>query len=189
MTRLLVMVLACAGLAGASPAIAADLCKAVALRDVAAVEAPDAMISKGSTIEAIAQYVIEKGRGLKKFCQHGGYCYPAEVTIDGKKSLALKLTNCRVGQKATEDGDEVFYEVVVDRDKNGAEDLRIDDLDNRLREMGLCSACAGNVATFYVKQPESRCAQLARKALEGNSAATAELQRFPDYCQWQWPGR
>jgi hypothetical protein len=53
--------------------------------------------------------------------------------------------------------------------------LRLDDLDNKFLEMGVCSACAGNVAMFYVKKPTSPCARLAKQALEGNPVATDKL--------------
>ena len=98
----------------------------------------------------------------------------------------MKLMNCQVGRKFSDDGDEMLYSVDVVRDKNSEEALRIDDLDNKLLEMGLCSACAGNAATYYIKRPESPCGRLTRKALEGNPAATSELLKFPAYCQWPW---
>ncbi len=52
--------------------------------------------------------------------------------------------------------------------------------------MGLCSACADNVANHYVETPDSRCGQLARKAIEGQPHAIDTLKTFPDYCVWNY---
>jgi hypothetical protein len=165
---------------------AADLCQAIALRDVAAVESPDSVLPRGAYDTGVTQYRINKHTGMTSFCSHGGYCYPTHVIINGHKIEALRLTNCRVGERNSEDADEIFHSVDVVRSLNTASDLRKDDLDNRFLEMGLCSACAGNVAQFYIKQPSSPCAKLAKKALEGNPLATDQLRDFPDYCQWKW---
>jgi hypothetical protein len=64
--------------------------------------------------------------------------------------------------------------------------LRHDDLDNKFLEMGLCSACADNVAQYYIKQPNSQCATLARAALEGNPEALQTLRDTPPYCTWHY---
>lgn len=56
----------------------------------------------------------------------------------------------------------------------------------KFSDMGLCSACADNVAQYYTKKPNSQCGKLAKRALEGNPQATEELQSFPSYCQWQY---
>jgi hypothetical protein len=163
----------------------ADLCKAIALRDVAAVEAADSVLPRGAYDDAITQYRVNKKSGMTTFCSHGGYCYPTHVRINGEKVEALRLINCKVGARNDEDADDIFYSVDVLRSKNSPAALRLDDLDNKFLEMGLCSACAGNVAMFYVKKPDSRCAQLAKLALEGNPIATDTLRGFPPYCTWR----
>jgi hypothetical protein len=56
----------------------------------------------------------------------------------------------------------------------------------KFSEMGLCNACADNVAQYYTKQPASPCGKLAKRALEGNPQALEELQSFPAYCQWKY---
>jgi hypothetical protein len=169
-----------------SSAWPADLCKAVALRDVAAVEAPDSVLARGSYDEAVTQYRVNKLTGMATFCSHGGYCYPTHVRINGQKVEALRLVNCSIGEPYDESNDEVFYSVDVVRSKNSAAELRLDDLDNKFLKMGLCSACAGNVAVYYVKKPASQCARLAKQALEGNPVAADKLRGFPDYCHWGW---
>lgn len=50
-------------------------------------------------------------------------------------------------------------------------------------KMGACSACADNIANYYVNQPNSSCGKLAKKALEGHSDAIKKLVAFPDYCR------
>jgi len=163
-------------------AASADLCKAIALRDVLAVEAPGSVLHRGAYDDAVTQYRVSRQTGMTTFCSHGGYCYPTHVHINGKEIKALRLINCKIGERESEDNDNIFYSVDVDRSKNSANALQLNDLDNKFLAMGLCSACAGNVAIFYMKNPASPCAQLAKRALEGNPAAADKLRSFPDYC-------
>jgi hypothetical protein len=168
----------------AAGASSADLCKAIALRDVAAIEDPHSFLSRGAFDDAITQYRVNKITGMTSFCSHGGYCYPDYVRINGKKYPALRLVNCKIGGRFDEDQEDVYYSIDVDRSKNSAAALRLDDLDNKFLEMGLCSACADNVARYYVEKPSSQCARLAKKALEGNHEAEEALRSFPGYCTW-----
>ncbi|MEW9570164.1 hypothetical protein ABQJ54_00185 [Rhodanobacter sp. Si-c] len=56
----------------------------------------------------------------------------------------------------------------------------------KFSSMGLCEACADNVAQYYTKKPDSECGRLAKQALEGNPKAINTLQSFPDYCIWKY---
>lgn len=56
----------------------------------------------------------------------------------------------------------------------------------KFSDMGLCSACADNVAQYYTKKPDSPCGKLAKQALEGNPKAVEKLKTFPSYCEWQY---
>lgn len=160
------LVVAGALCATTSCTFAADICKAIALRDVPAVEAPDTILKKGDLDTAITQYRVSK-TGRASFCSHGGYCYPA---------AGLKLLNCKVGAKGDfDDPDDVFYEVDVIRSKVPPALLRYDDLDNKLLSMGMCSACASNAADTYLKRPNSPCGRTVRSALEGSPVATKAL--------------
>ena len=62
----------------------------------------------------------------------------------------------------------------------------IEVLEQRLVEMGACSACADNIAQYYSKNSDSRCGKLAQQALDGNSEAINELVAFTDYCKWKY---
>ncbi len=53
-----------------------------------------------------------------------------------------------------------------------------------LIEIGICAACADNIAQHFTQKPESACAKLARRALNGDTRAEDELQGFPDECKW-----
>ena len=172
-------------LAGAAPSHAADICEAVALHDVHDLDSPEAILKKGQRLQAVSQYRINKKTGGDSFCAHGGGCYPAHVMENGQKIEALQLTNCKVGAKDSfDDPDETFYNVVVIRSKIPAARLKVDDMDNKLLDLGLCSACAANAAYLTVNKPSSRCAKLTQQALAGNSNALATLKtNFPDYCQ------
>ena len=167
-------------------AFANDICRALALRDVAAIQAPDSVIPRGSYDDAITQYNVNKQTRMASFCSHGGYCYPTHVYINGQKQEALRLVNCKVGAKAFEDAEEVSYAVDVDRARNAASTLRESDVSQRFLDMGLCSACASNVTAFYVRKPSSQCGRLAKQALEGNPAAADKLKEDPSYCHYAW---
>jgi hypothetical protein len=168
---------------GSAPSRAGDLCEAIALRDLPAVEAPAAILKKGEHHEQITQYRVNKKTGEAILCAHGGNCYPATVTENGKRVETLHLTNCKVGARDPfDDPDEVFYSVDIIRSKIPPAQLRVDDLDNRLLDLGLCSACAGNAAYLYFNKPTSRCAKLTGRALKGNREALAALRKIPDFC-------
>lgn len=165
-------------------AFSADICKAVALRDVAAIENPESLIPRGDYDEAITHYNIDKQTKMASLCSHGGYCYPTHVSINGQEQETLRPVNCKVAAKDSEHGEQVSYAVDVDRTRNSAAALRMDDVGNRFLELGLCSACAGNVAAFYVRKPNSACGRLAKRALEGNPVAVGKLRDNPRYCQF-----
>jgi hypothetical protein len=80
---------------------------------------------------------------------------------------------------------ETIYAVEVDRSKNSAASLRLDDVANRFLELGVCPPCAGNAAWFYVNKPQSTCGILARQALEGTPGALEKLQDItsPSACK------
>ena len=56
----------------------------------------------------------------------------------------------------------------------------------KFSDMGLCSACADNIAQWYTKRPDSACGKLAKQALEGNPEAESTLATFPSYCEWKY---
>jgi hypothetical protein len=160
-----------------------SLCKAIVLRDVAAIENPSSMLIKGEYDTSITQYRVNKSTGVSSFCSHGGYCYPTHVFVKGNKVEALRLTNCKIGKMDDyDDEEEFFYSVDVIRSKNTPDKLRLQDVGDRFSEMGLCSACADNVTQFYINKPSSRCGTLARQALEGNPIAEKTLLTYPAYC-------
>ena len=80
----------------------ASLCKAIALRDVAAIEAPDSVLPRGSYDHAVTQYIVNKQTGMTTLCSHGGYCYPTHVRVNGQKVEAFRLTNCKIGSRIYE---------------------------------------------------------------------------------------
>ena len=140
---------------------------------------------RGDKIEAITQYVR---RGKKYFiCSHGGGCYSAFVTVNGKATRSIRMDNCRVNfaRSETSYGETIFY-VDVDRRLNSPTKLRFNDVNDSLLNMGLCSACAGTAANAYVKRPSSPCGQLTRSALEGNPLARRKLISANNACTAEW---
>jgi hypothetical protein len=169
---------------GATPSLAADICEAVAMHDVPAIGNPDAILKAGEHDTAVTQYRVNKKTGETSFCSHGGSCYPITVVDNGRKVIALRLANCKIGARDPfDDPDQILYNIEPIASKNPPKTLRIDDLDNKFLAMGLCSACASNVADLVVNQPTSRCADLGRRALGGDAEAVKALKEFPDYCQ------
>jgi hypothetical protein len=180
--------LAVAGLAWVTPATAADICQAVAIRDVPALENPSSILRKGQFDEAITQYRIDIRTGQPSFCSHGGYCYPARIQVGGDQLESLRLTNCRMSETPETSFDEgyVVYSVEPIRARIPEAQLQRDDLENAFLRMGLCSACADNVAQYYVSQPNSTCALLAKNALEGNPDSMQALVNDPPFCRWDY---
>ena len=165
-------------------AIANDPCEALALHDVTADGGnAESVIKRGDYDTAITQYNVDKKTGATTFCSHGGSCYPTQVTIGGQQEDALKLTNCKIADQpyaGQGDEDQTTFGLVVDRSKFSSLELQYIDLDDRLSSLGLCSACTGGPAWYFLNQPKSVCAQLAKKALAGDSQALGILSGETD---------
>ena len=174
-------------LATPSAASAADLCEAIALRDVSPTSGGDYVVTEGRTIGAVTQFV--KGRYDEGyFCTHGGGCYPRTVSLNGEVDVeAVKLTNCEVGSVISQDEEEVVYSVDVVRSMNSPSDLRFDDIENTLIDFGMGMAPADNAARHYVENPSGECAKLVRSALEGNpDSRNALVNGPPEICIWEY---
>jgi hypothetical protein len=165
-----------------------SVCSAIALRNVPAIENDDSIVEKGNLLTSITQYRVNKKTGKVVFCSYGGYCYPKYIDINGNLLLALKLTNCRVADNPVPnsflDDDEIFYSLDEIRSKIPPDTLRRSDLFQRLEALGVCPPCAGNSIQYYIEKPNSKCAKIVLRALEGNPDAVSILQSQPSYCQW-----
>lgn len=169
------------------PVFADGLCEVEAIRDVPAIENPSYVLKRGEVERAVTQYRINKKTGETSFCSHGGYCYPTHLVVEGRAVIALELTNCVVDQSAPESDSEMdIYGVEVDRARNSDKALRLDDIENRLLEMGSCGACADNEAAMFVYYPDSQCGRLVQRGLENHYEAIQELVSFPEYCIADW---
>ena len=73
-----------------------DVCNAKVLREVGAIEDPSSKMEPGENYVDVTQFWRHPKTGDSYFCQHGGYCYPSHVSIDGKRALAIKLLNCHL---------------------------------------------------------------------------------------------
>ena len=170
-------------LAGISGSAFADVCKALALRDVPAIDDPQYIIKRGDYETGVSIYRIDKNTGEASFCQHGGLCYPTQIIENGTKVEALRLTNCKIETGGYDIGEFVDYSLKVIESTVTANEYKIDRLTRQLIEQGLCNGCAANIANLYVNQPASQCARLTQKALDGDPAALEQLKDFPEFCQ------
>jgi len=179
---LLALILMCLG----GEARAADICKAVAERQVEAIENSDAVLRSGEALTAVTQYRIEKATGIPSLCSHGGYCYPTQIDVGGLRVEAMRLLNCSIRGRTDGDGEFLYYGLKPVRSSVSNPQQDYDELTNQLSELGLCSSCSDNIAQYLIRKPTSKCAQLARSALNGNNAAINKLNQFPDYCTWNY---
>jgi hypothetical protein len=166
---------------------AASLCKAIAVIDVATTLNGTAYtVSAGSYLEPVTTYKVDKGTNDSWFCSHS-LCYLTHLYRKGKKSEALRLINCRIGNVLSDGINDVTYYLDPIREKNSEDDLRRFDVINRLLDIGLCEVCADNAVNFYLKKPSSDCAKLVRQALEGNPTAIVKLtDSSQNFCQWEY---
>ena len=172
-----------------SSALAEDLCRAEALRDVGALEDSSSVMQRGGVQSAVTQFRREIATGRTSFCSHGGYCYPTHVYIGDQRVEAMRLVNCNVGAEAFRDEEMVVYSVEVDRARNDPTALRFDDIENQLIAFGVCMACADNATQHYIRRPQGQCGVLVRQALEGDPSARRRLaDNFPDFCNWNYEG-
>jgi hypothetical protein len=81
---------------------ASESCTAKVLTNIGAMESPQSVLEKGETIESVTQYnrhVYKKSGYIDDtFCQHGGYCYPAHISIKGKQIKSIQLLDCKIGK-------------------------------------------------------------------------------------------
>ena len=169
-----------------APLLAGAPCQAIVIDPVAAVENSDSILERDDILTGISQYRLNKRTGLAEFCSHGGYCYPADNVKVGNPVEALHLLNCSIGPKKDEDDDYEYFSLKLIRLIMTTESKLRHNLLDQLGELGLCNACADNVANYINLQPNSRCAHLAKKALEGNQKATSTLVSNPEYCVWKY---
>lgn len=171
-----------AGMSLPGAAQAADLCRAIALRDAPS-SSGGYVVPKGDYVHAITQYQIDPDTGQRSFCAHGGSCYPERITVAGKGvMIVLKLVNCVIGERI----DDGLYAVNVDRSRNSAYALRRDDVENQLMSMGMCNSCADNAAEHYVTNPTGPCGRLVHSALEGNPTSKTRLTNDPQICRYDY---
>lgn len=163
-----------------------DLCSAKVIYPVSAVEDPSSMLGGGSTLDSISQFNVDKNTGLREFCQHGGFCYPETITINNKTEKSLKLTNCTINKKESEDENTEYWSLNVIRKNIDPEKLRFADVENQLNNIGMCNSCADNATQYYIHKPDSKCGKIVKAALEGNPDAIKELSGGPDYCTWNY---
>lgn len=129
-----------------NPAHAEYWCKAIALRNTHYNDHPEIIIKKDTEDTFTSDY----GNDL---CQHGGYCV---------KRQDFKLIDCD-------------YHLNPIRSKAEPIALRYSDVSDTLVNMGLCSLCAKNAASWYIKHPLSKTGKLVKAALEGNPEAKKKL--------------
>ena len=73
---------------------------------------------------------------------------------------------------------------VLGLDEEYLKGIRYQSIKNKFDyEMSLGSAASGNVTYYYIYEPDSKCGQLAKRALQGNTQAIKTLQNGVEYCK------
>lgn len=81
-------------------------------------------IEKGTVIQRVTQYVVDRKTGLTGFCAHFDTCYRATATVNGKQVKAVRLLNCTIDFKhPSKSEDEVIYGLDLDPRRNSARDI------------------------------------------------------------------
>ncbi|NOT15559.1 MAG: hypothetical protein HOP21_08310, partial [Methylotenera sp.] len=91
---------------------------------------------------------------------------------------------------------EKIYSKVLTEENRSAEGKKYEYLLGQLMGMGAGTSAASNMAMYYIEKPESQCAMLVQRALDGeliksplNGDASLmvvdEIYDSPEYCKWQ----
>lgn len=137
-----------------SPAVAADMCRAVALRDTPAAESHESIWREG-------QSQMVTGPSGDQWCQHGGYCYSSKF---------LKLINCKIVAGP------YGPEFVLVEGKNPAWVIASDKVDDELLAQGVATRAALPAARLYASGHAShRYLSLIRRAVGGDKTAVDTL--------------
>lgn len=96
-----------------------DICRATVLHQVASIEDPSSKMEPGEAYNDVTQFIRNKKTGETRFCQHGGYCYPSHVTLNQQKVEAIRLNNCSVGRRDSDDGEDIYYWIAINPPKKG----------------------------------------------------------------------
>ena len=161
---------------------AADICQGKVINSLKTKDDPNPYYKVGDTITAITQYNYDIEKKSYSFCSHGGGCYPRYNKVNGKTVESIQLKNCSIGEIIDRDQYEISYKLNVDRKNNSTSKLRFNDIENKLLDFNMCSACANNATNYYIKQPNSKCGKVVKSALEGNSDSINILSNNPSYC-------
>ena len=181
--KLLYWLIASTALLMTTQSFAADICTARARVNAIDVDTegerqPEQTdyIHQGDVIDAVTQYGINQKTGAGFICSHGGGCYSVRIGSDGLHGDDIDLMNCKVdfAKPNVSDGVE-WHELIVIRSKNSPARLRQDDIEDRLLELGACTACASTMANTYIRKPKSKCGQFTKAVLEGNKDAVKQV--------------
>jgi len=102
------------------------------------------------------------------------------------KEINKLIDNGYVKSKEVEAIAKVLGKTYKSKDKRSETGTSYGYSKEKFLSMGLCNACADNVAQYYTKKPDSPCGKLAKQALEGNPDAISKLVKYPDYCIWKY---
>jgi hypothetical protein len=154
-----------------------DACQAVMLQSVPSTET-GTIRGQGEHLNAVSIYRINRKTFADEFCEHGGDCYPAHVTAEGRRFETAKLLNCSIDPDNRSVGERyVVYGTELNRRSMTPIQLRTYDISDRLQALGFCDSCSSGLARVYVHHPRSRCATIIRSALEGSKPALSTLDR------------
>ena len=114
---------------------------------------------KGSLVEYIHLQSINDDGSPHTFAVHGGGTYPAD---------AIKLLNCHIERRKTDDGLGFKYDTYLDDTPENAKEILRASVEGQLLALGVDEADASNASESYISHDGTACAQAVKSILAGN---------------------
>jgi hypothetical protein len=157
--------------------LANESCQALVLRNVSSTEA-GSLRKTGQRLNDVTAYRINRRTFADEFCEHHGDCFPIHIVEAHRRVQTLKLLNCEINKSDRSIGARyVVFGTELVRTSLSPVQLRIRNLRDRLLSLGFCGRCSNELATEFIRRPQSQCSTLIGDALKGQQSAFYDLNR------------
>jgi hypothetical protein len=157
--------------------LANESCQALVLRNVSSTEA-GSLHRTGQRLNDVTAYRINRRTFADEFCEHHGDCFPVHIVEAHRRVQTLKLLNCEINKSDRSIGARyVVYGTELARTSLTPVEIRIRNLRDRLLSLGFCGRCSNELATEFIRRPQSQCSTLIGDALKGQQRAFYDLNR------------